>query len=98
MIAIGGWRIWLHQGHACRAAALRAFGIQLGLNLAWSLIFFGMRAPWAGMLIMALLIIAIIWQIRTALRLEQLAAWLFVPYLLWVIYAATLNGGIIALN
>jgi tryptophan-rich sensory protein len=66
--------------------------VQLALNLGWTILFFGLRAPgWAlGEILVLLAAIA-----ATAVafhRVSPAAAWLLAPYLAWVAFAATLNG------
>jgi tryptophan-rich sensory protein len=98
MMAVSGWLAWRGSWGRRRRRAMVAFGTQLGLNLAWSGLFFGLQAPgWALVEIVALLA-AIGWTIAIFARVDRRAAWLLVPYLLWVAYAATLNAGIWWLN
>jgi translocator protein len=61
-------------------------------------VFFGWHGLRSGLVIivaMAVMITATIWA---AVRIDRLAAALLVPYLCWVLYAGTLNAGIVALN
>lgn len=74
------------------------FAIQLVLNSAWSLIFFGLRAPRAAFVEILGLWAAIVLTTRAVARMHALAAWLLVPYLLWVSFAAVLNFRIWRLN
>jgi tryptophan-rich sensory protein len=78
--------------------ALSVFGVQLVLNSLWSILFFGMRDPgvaFAEILILWLMIVA---TIVTFWRVARVAAWLLVPYLAWVSFAAYLNFMIWQLN
>jgi benzodiazapine receptor len=78
------------------AAAL--FVAQLFLNGLWSYIFFGLRSPgWALVEILALWI-SILVTIVACFRVSRAAGWLLVPYILWVTFAAVLNGAIWRLN
>ena len=54
MVAVAAWRVWRRGGRG-RAVALALWGGQLTLNLAWSLIFFGLRAPGPALIDLALL-------------------------------------------
>ena len=54
--------------------------------------------PRAGLVIIVLLAAAIAATILAAWRTQRVAAWLLAPYLVWVVYAATLNAGIVTLN
>ncbi len=81
---------------ARRARAL--FLLQLALNGAWSLIFFGLRSPGAALVEIMILWGAIAATIAAFAKLSRPAAALLVPYLAWVSYAAALNGAIWWLN
>ena len=75
-----------------------AFGLQLALNLAWSLAFFGGRNPAAGVAVIVLLWAAIVATVAEFGRASRLAAALLLPYLAWVTFAAGLNAEIWRLN
>ena len=72
--------------------------VQMGLNFAWSPVFFTLKnLPGSVAIITLLLVIIISFIVRTRKR-DPLAALLFVPYLLWVGYASYLNLSIWLLN
>jgi len=78
--------------------ALGIFGTQLFLNAIWSIIFFGLRNPfWALVDILALWLVNV-WTIVVFYRISKPAAYLLVPYLLWVSFAIYLNYAIWTLN
>ncbi|MBP7065778.1 TspO/MBR family protein [Ferrovibrio sp.] len=81
-----GWGIWL------------LFGLQLGLNLLWSVLFFGLQQPAWALAEIGLLWLAILACQRGFAGLDRRAGWLLLPYLAWVGYAALLNGLIVWLN
>jgi tryptophan-rich sensory protein len=81
-----------------RQAALTLFAIQMVLNFAWSPIFFGAHDIKLGKIVifaMAALAAAAAGQF---LRLRRAAGLLMVPYLAWLVFAATLNATIEQLN
>ncbi len=81
------------------AAAAMAFWLaQLALNFLWSPVFFGAHQIGLALVVIVLLLAAILGFIATRWREDRLAAWLFVPYALWVGFATMLNGAIFALN
>jgi tryptophan-rich sensory protein len=82
--------------HSPRAEAV--FGLQLALNLAWSLVFFGRRDPRAGLGVILLLWAAILATVAEFGRTRVLAAALLLPYLAWVTFACGLNAEIWRLN
>lgn len=75
-----------------------AFGLQLALNLAWSLAFFGGRSPAAGVVVIVLLWAAIVATITEFRRASRLSAVLLLPYIAWVTFAGGLNFEIWRLN
>lgn len=81
-----------------RKIALTAFFTQLALNASWSFAFFAARSPLLGLIVIVLLLAAILWTIRAFWRVDRIAAWCLIPYVLWVGYATALNGAIWWLN
>jgi benzodiazapine receptor len=78
--------------------ALKIFLVQLGLNFIWSPIFFGLRAPMFGLVVIVAMWISIIMTMKKFYPLSKLASYLLIPYLLWVSFATLLNGFIVLLN
>lgn len=78
--------------------ALGVFGIQLFLNAIWSIIFFGLQSPGWALVDIVLLWFAIVWTIVIFYKISRPAAYLLVPYLLWVSFASYLNYSIWMLN
>ena len=98
LMAVAAWRVWRQAGLQVRRSALAAFGVQLALNLAWSLIFFGLKSIDMAVLCIVVLWLAIIVTIALFRRIDHWAACLLVPYLAWVSFAAALNMAIWQLN
>ncbi len=78
--------------------ALLVFGLQLALNTLWSIIFFGAENPQFAFFEIIALWIAIFATIAVFWRISKLAAFLLIPYLLWVSFASVLNAAIWMLN
>ena len=98
LVAIAGARAWLCSGPGRRGLPFLMYGLQMIANAAWSWLFFGLHFMVLGMadiLLLLALILGTIWAFR---RIDGVATFLMIPYAFWVIYAATLNGGMIALN
>lgn len=93
MIAVAGWRVWGGDGRA-----RLPWVAQMLLNWAWTPIFFGAHAMWAGLGVILALLVAVAWFIVAALRSDKVAALLFLPYLAWVAFAALLNASLAWLN
>lgn len=79
-------------------AAGNYFLAQLGLNFIWSPIFFGLRSPFMALLVIIAMWTLIVITMKKFYPLSKLAFYLLVPYLLWVSFAAILNGAIVVLN
>jgi len=78
--------------------ALSIFGFQLAINTIWSFAFFGLQSPLLGLVVIVLLWFAIAETIILFAPISKTAAWLLVPYILWVTFAAFLNLQILLLN
>ncbi|MDO8638719.1 MAG: TspO/MBR family protein [Candidatus Daviesbacteria bacterium] len=78
--------------------AIRIFAIQLILNTAWSIIFFGMRNPALALVNIVALWVSIFLTIKTFYKINKLAGQLLLPYLAWVSFAILLNLAIVLLN
>lgn len=74
------------------------FLAQLGLNFIWSPIFFGLRSPLMALFVIIALWILIVVTMKKFYPLSKWAAYLLVPYLLWVSFATILNAAIVVLN
>ncbi len=78
--------------------ALGIFVFQLVLNILWSIIFFGFRAPGAALVEILFLWFAILVTVVAFVKISKPAAWLLVPYIFWVTFAAYLNLSFWVLN
>lgn len=78
--------------------ALKIYGIQLGVNFFWSILFFNVEAFLFAFLWIVLLWVLIIKMIKSFYKIEEIAAYLQIPYLIWVTFAAYLNLAIYFLN
>lgn len=78
--------------------ALIIFSIQMVLNVLWSFCFFYLRSPLFGLIDIILLLIFIVINIVAFYSISPTAAYLLVPYLLWVTFATILNASILILN
>jgi tryptophan-rich sensory protein len=90
----------LRQGLSNRRVilALSLFSLQLLLNLEWSLIFFARHNIGLAFGEIILLWLMILFTAFYFYRLSKAAGWLFLPYILWVSFAAVLNFSIWMLN
>ena len=86
-----------------RTAAVRSAGFfyycaAWVLNISWSQIFFRFRRPGMSFVVILGMLAFIALNIRAFYPVSRLAAWLLVPYLAWVSFAAYLNGYIVFMN
>ena len=95
LIGIAGARTWLA---GARSTRMTIWFVQMVLNFLWSPAFFGFERPALGLVVIVPLLIAILAFIRASWLVDRVAAWLFVPYALWVGFATLLNASIVILN
>lgn len=74
--------------------ALIIFDIQLVLNVFWSIIFFGWQSPGGAFVEIIFLWFAILATMIMFAKISRPAAWLLVPYIIWVSFAGYLNFSI----
>lgn len=108
LMALAGWLIWRSGWREGKPSAARGvltlFAVQLILNGLWTPIFFagypliGVPAWWIALVVIVTLIVTVIWLMGASWKFSKWAALLLLPYVLWLIFASTLNAGIIALN
>lgn len=96
LMGISAGRILTAEGPHREAMTL--WGIQLGVNFLWSILFFVVRSPLLGMIDIVILDALVLLCIARSYPVRRDAAWLFVPYLVWILYATYLNGWILAAN
>lgn len=97
------WRIWQVPAQPMerarqRVRAIWAFGVHLVLNLAWSAAFFFAQSPALGLVAILIFGLSVATVMVLFFKLDRLAGLLFVPYLLWVLFATLLNLSIFLLN
>ena len=101
-LSIDGRELVAGLGSLCaEQAASIAIGLflgQLALNAAWSPVFFALHLTQVALLIIIALAVLLAATTYHTLAVNRAAAWLLVPYLLWILYALTLNAGIVTLN
>ena len=98
LMGVSAARIYLAPPSLARTRGLRLFFLQLFFNFFWSIIFFNLQAFGFALLWLLVLWGLILLMILTFRKTDAPAAWLQVPYLLWVTFAAYLNFGVWMLN
>jgi benzodiazapine receptor len=98
MMAVAAWLVWKRGGFAAQRRPLGFFLVQLALNALWTPLFFGLHQTGLAFAEIILMWFAIAATIAAFLKVHRPAAWLLVPYLAWVGFAAVLNGTLWSLN
>ena len=78
--------------------ALAMYGLQLTVNFFWSIFFFGFGWYLFSFIWLVLLWVLILETILYFYHISKTAAYLMIPYLLWVTFAGVLNFAIFLLN
>ena len=95
MIGVAAWLVWRRSG---ASGPLRLWGWQLAANAMWVPAFFGLHSPPLAMAVVLVLIALTAITVRFFARIRRVAAWLMLPYLGWVLFAAYINAGFWLLN
>ena len=98
IMGISLFMIWRSPPGDARNYALAIFVIQLVLNFGWSFIFFHFKQVGWAFFEIILVWISVLAMIIIFHRINKTAAFLQVPYLLWVSFASVLNGSVWWLN
>ncbi len=98
MMAVAAWLVWKRGGFVAQRRPLSLFLVQLALNAAWTPLFFGLHWPGLAFAEIVLLWLAIAATLTAFRPVSRTAAWLLVPYLAWVSFAAFLNFTLWRLN
>lgn len=86
------------RGAPWRRAAIAAFIVQLLANYAWSPLFFGAHRVGAALGLILFILVAAAVTAWLFARVRRAAAWLMLPYLAWLVFAAALNWEILQRN
>jgi tryptophan-rich sensory protein len=98
MMAVAAWLVWKRGGFAAQRRPLTLFLVQLALNALWTPLFFGLHRPGLAFAEIVMLWLAIAATLAAFRPVSRPAAWLLVPYLAWVSFAAVLNFTLWRLN
>lgn len=79
-------------------SALRTYRIQLLVNFLWSIVYFRFQALWTSVIVITALLALIIVMIVKFYRIDKTAAFLNIPYLVWVLFATYLNVATAVIN
>jgi benzodiazapine receptor len=98
LMGVSLYLVWTSKNKQPRRRAFALFGTQLVLNVLWSVAFFGLHWPFVAVLVIVALLAAIVATMMSFWPFSKRAAYLLIPYLLWVSFAMALNISISILN
>ncbi|TCO08475.1 TspO/MBR family protein [Natronoflexus pectinivorans] len=98
LMGISFFLVWKQDASRERNLAIIVFLIQLLLNFAWSFLFFYFKMPGLALIEIILLWVSIILMFFAFYKVKPMAAYLNIPYFLWVSFAIALNAGFYFLN
>ena len=99
LMGVSAYLVWNKGlGNKSVQVSLFIFGVQLGLNVLWSFLFFGLQSPFYAFMEIIVLWAAILLTILIFFKISKPAGFLLLPYILWVSFAMILNFYIWKLN
>ena len=98
LMGIGAARVAAAKPSAARSRSMFLFFLQLAFNFFWSILFFNLGSYGLALIWLLILWVLIILMIVSFCKVDKTAAYLQIPYLLWVTFAAYLNYGVWRLN
>lgn len=84
------WQAWLSE-HYDRIKAIVAWLVLIGMNVAWSFLYFGLHRPGWAWLLMCLALALAVYCMATFRRISNAAGALMLPYVLWIAFNWALN-------
>lgn len=98
LMGISAFIVHTQVPSAMRTLAMDVFYFQLFLNFLWSWLFFWFQSPLLGLICILFLLVVLIVMIRRFYGINKVAGLLQIPYLIWILFATSLNTAILYLN
>ena len=98
LMGISAARVWLTKDSQARSKGLNLYVAQLIVNFFWSLIFFNAQAFGFAAIWLLFLWALVLLMILQFYKVDKLAAYLQIPYFVWLTFAAYLNIAVWILN
>lgn len=98
LMAVGAARVWLTEESEEKDKGLKLYVVQLGMNFLWSILFFNFQAYSLSFFWLLGLLLVIVLMTLTFYKSDRIAAYLQIPYILWVSFAGYLNFMVWLLN
>ena len=90
MIGFSLYFAWNKAGKRTKSV-WTSYGLNLFFNAIWTFIYFGLKNPSVAFIDMVLILITLVMMLKVSWKVDKLAFWLLVPYLLWILFAGVLN-------
>lgn len=103
-MSVAAWLVWRERARVNVKPALTIYVVQLALNAVWTPIFFGLYpfigapALWIALGIILAIDLTVLLTMLRFWRVSRAAAWMLVPYWVWVLFATSLNAALAILN
>ena len=98
LMGIAVFLVWEQKATYKKSEALMIFYIQLAANICWPVAFFGICSTVGGVIMILYLLGSVVWAINRFYGISKTAAYLLMPYLVWIFYITILNFSVYYLN
>ncbi len=99
LMGIAAYLIYDSQADSIsKKRALSLYGVQLLFNFLWSIVFFGFQSIGLSLMVIIILTILVLLTFIAFYKINKIAGYLFIPYLIWILFATYLNIAIFLLN
>lgn len=98
LMGIGMAIVWRRSDGERRRRAVKLWGVQLGVNFLWPLLFFLWKQRLLSLVLLVVLLVLVAKMTSEFEKSSVAAARLQIPYLLWLLFASYLNLGVYLLN
>jgi translocator protein len=98
LMAISAYLIFINKKCNPFCYALTIFFVQLLINLSWTTIFFNLRMIKFALFVLVLIFALVIYTYVLFNKIDKIASYLLIPYILWLLVALSLNIYIVIYN
>lgn len=98
LIALAFALVWATRDASGKRTAITLFALGFVINMAWSPLFFRFHMIAAALAVLVIMLVVACLTAWAFYRINRLAAWLMLPYVLWLCFAGVLNTRVLMLN
>ena len=98
LMGISAAQVTLENSSVSRSRGLNLMVVQLAVNFCWPLLFFNLRAYAFSLVWLLILLGLVVWMVIQFYRVKKSAAFLQLPYILWLCFAAILNDQVMKMG